>query len=434
MDNARRTAVLALVHQEQNGYSNLVLASALEKQELSARDKAFVSALFYGVTERLLTLDWRLEKCLSKPLKKLDPEVRAVLRSGLYQAVYMDIPTAAAVNESVALCRGLKKSSAAGLVNAVLRKAVTLDPEKAGFANKAQRLSVVYSVSRSIVDLLLRQYPDETEEILRSFSEPATVSLRCNTLKLTPKELCERLKEEGVQAEEGTLPGSVSARFKGGPAATKAFKGGLYHVQGRASQLAALSLGAKPGEAVLDLCAAPGGKTLLLAQLMQNKGRLVSCDAAQNRLPLIQKALERCGVTCAEVLQNDASVYREEFGAFDRVLADAPCSGLGIIAKKPDIRYKTLEGVQELHELQLRILKTAARYVKKGGRLVYSTCTIDKRENTEIVNAFLKEAPDFKLIPAFKVPEGAINQDNMLTLLPGFSGSDGFFIATMERL
>lgn len=434
MDNARRTAVLALVHQEQNGYSNLVLASALEKQQLSARDKAFVSALFYGVTERLLTLDWRLEKCLSKPLKKLDPEVRAILRSGLYQAVYMDIPTAAAVNESVALCRGLKKSSAAGLVNAVLRKAVTLDPQTAGFANKAQRLSILYSVSRPIVDLLLRQYPEQTEEILQAFQQPATVALRCNTLKTTPQKLCEQLKEEGTEAKPGPLPGSVLARFKGGPAATKAFEQGLYHVQGLASQLAALSLGAAPGEKVLDLCAAPGGKTLLLAQLMQNKGRLVSCDAAKNRLPLIEKALERCGVTCTQVLENDASVYRQEFGTFDRVLADAPCSGLGIIAKKPDIRYKNLEGVEELHALQLRILKTAARYVKKGGKLVYSTCTIDQRENTEIVKAFLQDASDFKLIPAIKVPKGAIDQDHMLTLLPGFSGSDGFFIATMERM
>ena len=434
MDNARRTAVLALVHQEQNGYSNLVLASALEKQSLSARDKAFVSALFYGVTERLLTLDWRLQKCLSKPLKKLDPEVRAILRSGLYQAVYMEIPAAAAVNESVALCRGLRKSSAAGLVNAVLRKAMEQDPTKAGFANRAQRLSVLYSVSRPVVDLFLKQYPEQTERILQAFFETPTVYLRCNTLKNTPEELCRRLESEGAKAEIGPLPGSVIAQFKGGPARTKAFEEGLYHVQGYASQLAALSLGAKPGESVLDLCAAPGGKTLLLAQQMQNKGKLLSCDAAPNRLPLIQTALERCGVTCAEVLENDASVYQPNFGEFDRVLADAPCSGLGIIAKKPDIRYKTMQGVEELHALQLEILKTASRYVKKGGKLVYSTCTIDRRENQEIVTAFLAEHPDFRLVPAFVVPQGAIQDGEMLTLLPGYCGSDGFFIATMERV
>ena len=434
MDKARCTAVTALVHQEQNGYANLVLSAALEKQQLSARDKAFASALFYGVTERLITLDWCLEKSLSKPLKKLDAEVRAILHSGLYQAKYMQVPVAAAVNESVELCRGLKKSSAAGLVNAVLRKAVLQQPEQANYANKAQRLSVIYSVGRPVVDILLKQYPQQAETMLKAmFTAPQTY-LRCNTLKINTEELCRQLEQEGVRACKGELPCSIAAELKGSPADTQAFQKGLFHVQGLASQLAALSLGAKPGQAVLDLCAAPGGKTLLLAQQMENKGTLISCDLAQNRLPLIQKSLERCGVTCAKVMHNDASVYQAELGTFDCVLADAPCSGLGIIAKKPDIRYKDMKNCRELHQLQLEILTTAARYVKKGGRLVYSTCTIDQRENQQVVTAFLQKHGEFKLVPAFTVPEGAVKENEMLTMLPGYCGSDGFFIATMERL
>lgn len=434
MDKARRTAVLALVRQEESGYANLVLNAFLENQSLNARDKAFVSALFYGVTERLLTLDWCISQCLTRPLKKLDPQVRAILRSGLYQARYMQVPQAVAVNESVELCRGLKKSSAAGLVNAVLRKAIHKNPETADFSDAAQRLSVQYSVGLPVVRLLQKNYPQNCEEILKAFFEKPEVALRCNLLKTSEQQLCEELTQQGVTVRQGELPGSLFAKFNGSPAATPAFEQGLYHVQGTASQLAAYCLQAKPGETVLDLCAAPGGKTLTIAQSMENTGTLYSCDAVESRLPLIKKAVQRSGLTNVTVLQNDASVYREEFAGVDRVLCDVPCSGLGIIAKKPDIRYKTMEGVQQLHALQAKILATASRYVKQGGRIVYSTCTIDPRENQQIVRAFLEKNPDFQLAEPPFVPQGANLEENMMTLLPGKCGPDGFFIAIMEKL
>lgn len=433
MDVARRIAALALVHQEQSGYSNLVLAGELEKHALPPRDKAFLTALFYGVTERLLTLDWCLERCLSRPMKRLDPQVRAVLRMGLYEARYMGTPAAVAVSEAVALCRALKKSSAAGLVNAVLRRALEQHPEQAQFADEAERFSVLYSVGLPAVRLLLREYPAQCEKILQACFAPAPTALRCNTLRTDARGLCGALEGEGVKAQEGMLPGAVLAHFAGSPAATKAFAQGLYHVQGQASQLAALSLGAQPGETVLDLCAAPGGKTLLLAQEMKDEGRLVSCDAAEGRLPLIEKAVKRCGFTNVTVRQNDAAVYNPAFQGADRVLVDAPCSGLGIMAKKPDIRYKTLEGAEELHALQLKILSTSARYVKKGGRLVYSTCTVDPAENQRVVQAFLAAQPGFQTVPPYRTPSGALEEDHMLTLLPGFCGPDGFFIAALER-
>ena len=433
MDNARRTAALALVKQEQNGYSNLVLAAALERQALSPQDKAFVSALFYGVTERLLTLDWALGRCLAKPLQKLDAPVRAVLRCGLYEAKYMRTPVPAAVNAAVDLCRQLKKASAAGLVNAVLRRAVGLDADRAHFARRAEELSVRYSVGLPIVELLLEQYPDKAERMLASFIEKPPVTLRCNTLRTTPEELCAKLEQEGVKARPLALPGAVEAEFSGSPAATQAFAGGLYHVQGLASQTAALCLEARPGETVLDLCAAPGGKTLLLAQQMGDRGRLLSFDAAKNRLSLIETAARRCGLSCITVGQGDASVYDPALAGADRVLCDVPCSGLGIIAKKPDIRYKSLERAEDLHALQLKILTNAARYVKEGGRLVYSTCTMDERENQQAVRAFLEHAPKFRLAPPPVVLEGALVRDNMQTMLPGYAGSDGFFVAVLDR-
>lgn len=434
MDKARRIAVQALVRQEESGFANLVLNAVLEHQDLNGRDRAFVSALFYGVTERLLTLDWALANCLSRPLSKLDPQVRAILRSGLYQARYMQVPRAVAVNESVSLCRALKKSSAAGLVNAVLRKAVAQDPAAATFKTEAERLSIQYSVGLPVVKLLQKNYPEECEQILQAFFETPRVALRCNPLKTTPAQLTGLLEAEGVEVEPGWLANTLLAKFTGSPAATEAFQKGLYHVQGQASQLAAYSLQARPGEKVLDLCAAPGGKTLTIGQDMENTGTLISCDAVESRLPLIEKAAARAGLTNVKVLHNDASVYREEFAGADRVLCDVPCSGLGIIAKKPDIRYKTMDGVEQLHGLQAKILATAARYVKQGGRIVYSTCTIDPRENQNIVRAFLEQNADFRLVSSPFVPEGARVEDGMLTLLPGKAGPDGFFIAIMEKL
>lgn len=209
---------------------------------------------------------------------------------------------------------------------------------------------------------------------------------------------------------------------------------GVFYSQEPSASSAAPLLGVRPGMRVLDLCAAPGGKTLLLAQQMGDKGRLLSFDAAQNRLPLIETAARRCGLSCVTVGQGDASAYDPALAGADRVLCDVPCSGLGIIAKKPDIRYKSLEGCEQLHALQLKILTNAARYVKEGGRLVYSTCTVDVRENGQVVRAFLEKTPGFRLLPPPVVLEGALIEDNMQTMLPGFAGPDGFFAAVLERV
>lgn len=433
--NARTLAVQALVKQEQSGYSNLVLDAALKKNELLPKERAFASAVFYGVVERQITLDFCLAQCIKKPLNKLDAPVRAILRSGLYQARYLHTPVSAAVNESVKLTRTFGKASAAGFVNAVLRKAIAVKPEDVGFKNEMQRLSVLYSVGQPVANFFLKNYPQDAEALLQaSFQRPA-VAIRPNLLQCTAEELTEILVQDGCNVQAGWVPDSLLVDFHKSPADIKAFQQGLFYVQGQSSQLAALSLDAQPGQKVADLCAAPGGKTLTIAQQMRGTGSLFSRDMAENRVPLIQQAVQRCGLTNITVARADASAFDPLLNGCDRVLCDVPCTGLGTLAKKPDIRYKNLQDLQPLHELQSQILQTASRYINAGGRLVYSTCTLDPAENEEIVRDFLQKNSNYRICRPKLVPPGALLRDDMMTILPNRTpGFDGFFIATLERL
>ena len=361
----------ALVRTEAGGYSNLVLKSQLARFAGTAQEKAFAAAVFYGAVERKNTLDYCLGKFLQKPLSRLDAPVRAILRAGLYQAKYMQsVPVHAAVSESVALCRRMKKASAAGLVNAVLRRAAAVDVEKEAFESETQRLCVQYSVSQPVAMLLQTQLPAYAERLLAASFEKPALAVRVNTLKTTPQALSASLAAHGVAAKPGRVANSLLLEGVGDVAALPEFCEGLFHVQSEASQAACAALAPRPGEKVLDVCAAPGGKSATLAQYMENRGVLFSRDAAQNRVPLIDEALARLGVLCANTACADARVYDAALEQADAVLCDVPCTGLGVLAKKPDIRYKSLEGAEELYAVQRAILHTCAGYVKPGGRLV----------------------------------------------------------------
>ena len=304
----RAAAVSALIRQEQDGFSNLILDAELRRQKLDGRDKAFASAIFYTVLEHRGTLDYILEQFLPKGLARLDPPVREILRSALAQARYMQVPVSAAVNEAVKLTRSFKKSSASGLVNAVLRRACAYDLSGASFADACEQLMVLGSAGRDVAQVLHTYYPDEALGILTQPADGGLTSLRANPLKATPEKLCSLLEELGVQdVHPGFVEGSVLARFEGSPADKELFRQGYYHVEGQASQLAALCVEAAPGQTVLDLCAAPGGKTLLLAEQMQDTGRLVSCDVTENRVGLIRAAVQRMGFACVETRCNDAA-------------------------------------------------------------------------------------------------------------------------------
>ena len=433
----RAAAVSALIRQEQDGFSNLILDAELRRQKLDGRDKAFASAIFYTVLEHRGTLDYILEQFLPKGLARLDPPVREILRSALAQARYMQVPVSAAVNEAVKLTRSFKKSSASGLVNAVLRRACAYDLSGASFADACEQLMVLGSAGRDVAQVLHTYYPDEALGILTQPADGGLTSLRANLLKATPEKLCSLLEELGVQdVHPGFVEGSVLARFEGSPADKELFRQGYYHVEGQASQLAALCVEAAPGQTVLDLCAAPGGKTLLLAEQMQDTGRLVSCDVTENRVGLIRTAVQRMGFACVETRCNDAAHPAPDLPMADCILTDVPCSGLGILAKKPDIRYKALDEARyaQLLATQASILDAAAGLLKPGGRLVYSTCTIHPAENQQQIQAFLQRHPEFTLAsPSPAMPQGMRCTPYGMLSIPTETGMDGFFICAMQK-
>lgn len=433
MQNPRRLAAEALLRIERGGYPNLVLPSLLAHSGLSPRERAFATRITYGATERRRMLDARLSPHLKKPLSRLDAEVRAVLRAGLYQILYMDVvPVPVAVNESVKLVRAMGKSSAAGMVNAVLRRAA--EPWQPVFESELQRLAVQYSVSDEIASLLWHSYGPGAEKILAASYETPRLVVRVNTLRNSTEKLQQLLQQQGITTRKTTLPDALELLDAGDVTALEAFQTGLFHVQGLASQFAVQQLAVQPGQRVVDLCAAPGGKAATMAQQMQNTGELLCGDSASGRLSLIESLFNRLGVSCASVQRHDATRPFAEGQGAHRVLCDVPCSGLGVLAKKPDIRYKDLNDLPGLIETQKKILEQGAALLLVGGRLVYSTCTVNPAENSAVVRDFLAQNPAFRLCEIVPQMEGARVEDGMVTFLPGEADTDGFFVASLERV
>ena len=432
----RRLAVKALMHQEQAGYANLVLDGELKKctPPLEARDAAFAARIFYTVLEYQPLLDYLLDHFSKKPAARLDAPVRAILRSGLAQARFMEVPPSAAVNESVKLTKAMGKTSAAGMVNAVLRRAIAMTVQEEDFPDPLQRLQIFYCLSPAVARLFYREYGEEAFALAAAFRQRPVSAVRVNTLCTSDKELTEQLQAEGHTVRPGPWDHALLVDFQGSPAAGDAFRRGAYHVQGLTSQFAALCVQAEPGQKVLDLCAAPGGKSLTLAQQMQDNGLLISGEAVPGRVHLLEEAFRRCGIHCARAVQNDATVPRKDWGKFDRVLCDVPCTGLGIIAKKPDIRYKNLDGMENLLSIQQKILQNGADSLAENGRLVYSTCTVNRQENQQQVEKFLAGNPEFRVVvPEISLP--GMQTDALGTLfLPHKTGTDGFFVAILEKL
>ncbi len=423
MNNSRRAAAQALVRVEKDGaYSNIVLNETLKSSGISGGDAAFVSALFYGVLERKLTLDYYIRRLSSQPLSKISPLTKQVLRCGLYQIVYMDkIPDSAAVNESVNIIKHSKESRSAGYVNALLRHALRELP-KLPNGNSAENLSVLFSCDISLTRALIDDYGAETAKaILKETLKPSAVIVRVNTLKTNAHELTKCFENDGITVMKTRIENALSLSGCGSIENNKYFKEGFFHVQDVSSQLCAESLGATVGDRVLDICAAPGGKTFTVAEEMKNKGAVISCDLYPQRVKLISDGAYRLGLDCIETAVSDATVLNHDFvNSFDRVLCDVPCSGSGIIGRKPDIKYKDFFDNLELFEIQKKILSNGFEYLKSGGRLVYSTCSILKVENEETVNRFCDEHKNAKII-------------NQHTYLPHIEKTDGFFTAVIEK-
>ena len=432
-NSARLVVAYALLQMmRQSGYSNLVAETRFDQLE-SQRDRAFASTLFYGVLERQITLRNIVAAYCRKPVEKLDPEVLCVLEMGLYQLLFLDsVPERAAVNESVLLTRRLGKGSASGFVNGVLRSFLRdgkpLTPG-AEHLTALERLSVEASAPAELCRLLIDQYGEETARtFLLGALEPAPVYIRVNTTRTTARALQEELAGAGTAAEPTALADCLRLDRPGDVTAYPAFREGRFHVQDLASQLCCRALDAQPGMRVLDACSAPGGKAFTLAELMENRGEVVACDLYPARVGLIASGAERLGLTCVSPRVMDAARPDADIGTFDRVLCDVPCSGLGIIRRKPELKYKPVESFAGLPEVQYEILTAAARLVRPDGVLVYSTCTLNKSENEAVIRRFLREHGTFAPQPVTE------DGEFFRTLLPESDGSDGFFFSAVRRI
>lgn len=434
-DKARLLAAKALLRVSSGGFSNIVLDSMLGEAKLDQRDKAFASALFYGVLERRITIDILIRRYSAIPPEKLDPEAAEVLRMGFYQLLYMNsVPDNAAVNESVELIKELGCPKASGFVNGILR-AFVRNGKNADFSRLPgiERLSAEYSAPLWLCKKWCLEFgPQRTQRALRACLGAPPIYARVNTVKADAHAVCEALSTEGASAKPAEI--FQNAIIIESPALqnTKAYRDGLFHVQDISSQLCAAALGAKPGDRVLDVCAAPGGKTFTVAEIMENRGEVVACDLHAKRAKLVKTGGERLGLGIITARANDATVYDESFGKFDKVLCDVPCSGLGVIRRKPEIRFKKPEDLQSLPKIQYRIAAASAKYLKEGGVLVYSTCTLSRDENENVVKQLMEREG---LLPE-KLPEELqkYSADGYsVTLLPGEINSDGFYFARLRK-
>lgn len=401
---------------ENKAYSNLEMANLYDNFGFDQQDRRFIKSLVFGVLERQLLLDYIISMYVPK---KANPEMQMLLRIGIQQLLFMKVPPSAACNETVNVAKKVLDKYRAGFINAILR---TIGREEAKIQAALEKapLNIQYSVSESIYKLIKNQYGDQTEGILKGFYEIKPLFLRVNTIKTTTRQLVDKLKEQDVEAR--AFSDTAVAVGKGSGIALDKLKDGTYFIQGIGSQNAVLALDVKEGHTVIDVCACPGGKSLGAAITMQNKGNIISLDIHANKLNLIEKTAKQLNIDIITTKANDSrEVCAEYIGIADRVICDVPCSGLGVISTKPEIRYKSVDEFKGLYETQRRILTASSKYLKKDGVLVYSTCTLNKHENEEIVAAFLAENDGYEL-------------EYEKTFLPNEEAGEGFYIAKIGRI
>ena len=421
---ARHAALTALYEIEYGGaYSNIALKDVLKKAELSSRDSALATAIVYGVVANKRLLDNMIEKLSSIKLKKLSKYILLIVRMGIYQLKFMDkIPASAAVNESVKLAKRYGHRASSGYVNGILHRAAET------YFEIPDDISVKLSFSDENAKRLMKDYPDCAEEIMDALNRKPKLTVRVNKLKTTKKEL---LKIDGME-ESGFADALFCRNIDIGK--SKEYKDGLFTVQDISPMIACKVLAPKKGERVIDLCAAPGGKTTYIAEMMENDGEILAFDIHEHRTELIDKNAKRLGIDIIKTKTADATVFDKELeGRADRILLDVPCSGLGIARRKPELKYKTDN--ENLPEIQLAILENGAKYVKNGGEIVYSTCTLFKDENERVVEKFLERNKSFELVSFEELlPKGlSADKKGMMTILPNNSDMDGFFIAKLRK-
>ncbi len=432
--NARRLAFDIFVRCERDRvYSNIVLDTAIRRHRLSDADRALLTALVFGVIEKKITLDYLIAHLTDRPLCELDTEPLILVRLGLYQLRYLDrIPDHAAVSETVELASRRYR----GFVNALLRR-YTREGADIALPDKARApldyLSVRYSFPLPLCERFAAMFGIErAERLLACADVPPALTLRVNTLKTTVTALSDKLTAAGYEVAPA-LHAPHALRVSGGnPATMPGFDAGEFFVQDEASQLCVEAVGAAEGMRVLDMCACPGSKSFGMAIDMKNTGELLAFDLHENKLSLIEKSAMRLGLSNVKTAARDGREFNPSLeGCADRVLCDVPCSGFGVFAKKPEIRYKDLAECAPLPDIQLAILENASRYVRSGGALVYSTCTLLTEENEGNVARFIAKHPEFK--PCEFTAGDLSSTNGMLTLTPDAHGTDGFFMAKFTK-
>lgn len=441
--NARTVALEALLRVEINhSYSNIILNKLLQQYHLSGQEASLASALFYGVLEKEITLDYFLDQFSKIKRKKMSAVVLTILRMGIYQILFMDkIPDSAAVNEAVNLSKQKGAVKASGFINAVLRNFIRAKDHLI-WPNKEnapmEYLSVRYSCPQWLIQHFMDSYGETVSlGILESLEKHPPIYIRVNTTKITSTELQKQLEEIGVKANIFTsIPNTLLLENTGSVEENQYYQNGFFHVQDLSSQVSCMLFAPQAGETVIDVCSAPGGKSFTIAEYMNNQGEIFSFDQFENKVQLIQSGAKRLGITIIHAGVRDGRTDNLFSMQADRVLCDVPCSGLGIIRRKPEIRYKESGFLKDFPLLQYEILSNSAKLVKKDGILFYSTCTLNPSENGEVVQRFLQAHPDFEPKP-LEIPEGwqrgIAEPSNQWTLFPHVNGTDGFFMAAFRR-
>lgn len=442
--NEREIVLEVLLEITEHGmYSHIVLRDVLNKyQYLEKKERSFITRVTEGTLEHMMEIDYILDQFSKVKVEKMKPVIRNIMRSAVYQMKYMDsVPVSAACNEAVKLAVRKGFGSLRGFVNGVLRNVARNLNQIAYPTEPRQRLSIQYSMPEWILNLWLKAYDsDIVEQMLQAFQRETPLTIRCNLRMVTPKQLKEHLEAEGVTVK--VHPYLEYAFHISGfdyLGDLESFQNGEFSVQDISSMLVSELAGPKEDDYVIDVCAAPGGKSLHMAEKLNGSGHVEARDLTEYKVGLIQENIERTGLSNVEAVQQDALTFDEtSVGKADIVLADLPCSGLGVLAKKTDLKYKaTKEGADSLAKLQREILKNVQAYVKDEGKLVYSTCTINPAENMDNVHWFLNEYPEFELIDIHgslcEELQKDVKENGCIQLLPGVHQSDGFFLACMKK-
>ena len=430
--NARELAYDALIKSDvSSSFSNIEINTALLRYSFSKEDSALFTALYMGVIEKKITLDYIISKYSKIKVENLDINIKTSLRMGIYQILFMDkIPEYSAVNESVKLV----PEKAKGFVNAVLRSFLRNGKAVDYPKDRKKYISVTYSVSEDIIDILGESFgSDSVETLLKDLSFRQGISLRINRLKTSKEEIESYLNERNIKYESNKLSDNILIVFASVSDISELLSKGYVFVQDPSSCTFVDILSPKKGDRILDACACPGGKSFSCAIHMDNTGEVISCDLHKNKMSLIENGAKKLGIDIIKTMEQNAKEYRKEFESyFDIVICDVPCSGIGVISKKPEIRYKTRREIDPLPSTQIEILNNCSKYVKPGGLLSYSTCTLNKHENEEIVNNFLSTNKDF-IMEDFSCADIQSNK-GMYVFMPNISGNDGFFMAKLRRV